>query len=112
MKKFIVLYYAPISAEEQIAGATPEKTKAGMEPWMNWAKKCGDSLLDMGGPLGNAQNIKKSGVSKSQSKAVGYSILQGDNMEKIVGLMKEHPHLMWNPECEIEIHEVLAMPGM
>jgi hypothetical protein len=39
MKKFLVLYRAPISAREQMAKATPEQAKAGMDAWMGWAKR-------------------------------------------------------------------------
>jgi hypothetical protein len=38
MKKFLVLYRAPISAREQMAKATPEQAKAGMDAWMGCAK--------------------------------------------------------------------------
>ena len=34
MKKFVVIYRAPVTAVEAMAGATPEDMQKGMEPWM------------------------------------------------------------------------------
>ncbi len=51
MKKFLVLYHAPHSAVEQMANATPEQAKAGMDAWMGWARKAGPAIADLGMPL-------------------------------------------------------------
>jgi hypothetical protein len=37
MAKFMVLYRAPVSPQEQMASASPEQAQAGMEAWMAWA---------------------------------------------------------------------------
>jgi len=34
-----------------------------------------------------------------------------EEMEEARGLLKDHPHLDWNAECEIDVLESLAMPG-
>jgi len=39
MKKYIVLYTAPVEASQQMAQASPEEQAKGMEAWMQWAKK-------------------------------------------------------------------------
>ena len=39
MKKFLVLYRAPIASFDQMMKATPEEAKAGMDAWMAWANK-------------------------------------------------------------------------
>lgn len=110
MKKFIVLYYAPMSAMKQMHNATPEEMQKGMEPWMAWAKKCGSGLVDMGTPLGNGQKISKSGSMPSHKDVVGYSILQAENMQAAVEMLKGHPHLEWADGCEIEVYESLPLP--
>lgn len=112
MKKYIVLYYAPASAVEQMAKVSPEEMKKGMEPWMQWKEKIGSGMVDMGTPLGNAQKITKSGASSNKSNVIGYSILQADNMEGAVEMLKSHPHLLWTEGCEIEVHESMPLPGM
>lgn len=113
MKKFIVLYHAPIDAMKQTAKASPEEQAKGMEGWMKWAQKCGDKLVDMGAPLINGQQLSPDGKSKSSDKSVvGYSVLQAGNIEEAKALLTGHPHLGWNAECAIEVHETMPLPGM
>ncbi|MCP4313311.1 MAG: hypothetical protein GY790_18795 [Bacteroidetes bacterium] len=112
MKKYMVLYHAPIDAWKQTEGSSPEEMEKGMEAWMAWAKKCGDHLVDMGTPLAKGLKIGPGGVSEDSSRQVcGFSILQAESMEQARVLMKDHPHLDWTAECEIEIHESLPTPG-
>ena len=111
MKRFLVLYHAPISAAQQMASATPEQAKAGMDAWMNWAKKAGNAIVDLGMPLGNGRKLSGTSVSNGITMAAGYSILQADSMESVVVLLKVHPHLRM-PDFSIEVFECLPMPGM
>ena len=111
MNKYIVLYYAPISAREMVENATPEEMKAGMEPWIAWMARCGDALVDPGAPLGGGMNVTASGSSPSDKKVTGYSILQAESMEAAQALLDGHPHLGWMEGCEVEVHEAIQMPG-
>lgn len=111
MKKFIIIYYAPASAMEQMQDATPEEMQKGMEPWMVWAKKCGKGLVDMGSPLAGGQMLTKSGSSSSDKNVVGYSILQAEDMQGAKALLAGHPHLEWADGCEIEVHESMPLPS-
>ena len=110
MKRFVVIYYAPTSAVEQMSNASPEDMQKGMEPWMQWVAKCGDALVDLGSPLGGGQKLSKSGSSSSDKNVTGYSILQAEDMEGAKALLQGHPHLEWAAGCEIEVHESMAMP--
>jgi hypothetical protein len=110
MKKFIVLYNAPVSAMEKMKNMSPEDHKKGMEPWMAWVKKCGDGIVDMGTPFGNGQKVTKSENSLSDSDIVGYSILQAESMDEAVEMMQGHPHLELEMGCEIEVFESMPMP--
>ena len=113
MKKFIVLYHAPMDAMKQTANSSPEEQTKGMELWMQWAQKCGDKLVDLGAPLMNAHQLSPGGKSKnSVNDIVGYSILQAENMDEAKKLMQAHPHLGWNADCSIEVHETMPLPGM
>ena len=112
MKKFIITYNAPIDAAWKTAESSPEEMEKGMQAWMAWAQKCGDKLVDFGTPLGNGVSLRPGGSSAaSESKIIGYSILQADDMEEARNLLQDHPHLDWNAACEIEIHEALPVPG-
>ncbi len=113
MKKFIVLYHAPVDAMKQTENSSPEEQAKGMELWMQWAQKCGDKLVDIGSPLMNGQKLNPDGKSEGSNKnVVGYSVLQAENIEEAKALLKGHPHLGWNAECAIEVHETMPLPGM
>lgn len=112
MKKFIVLYYAPTEAREKMQNSTPEEMKNGMAPWMEWKEKLGEGLVEMGTPLGNAMKVTNSGVVPGDANVIGYSVLQAENIDAAVLMVKEHPHLKWTAGCEIEVYESLPTPGM
>lgn len=112
MKKFMVVYYAPSDSTKQMENKTPEEMQEGMKPWMEWAEKCGDALVDMGNPLGNGQNVSSNGAAASSKEVVGYSMLQAESMDEAVKILDNHPHLTWGAGCEIEVYEVMPLPGM
>jgi len=95
---------------EQMSDASPEDMAEGMKPWMAWAEKCGDGLVDMGTPLAGGQSLSKTVVSPSDKGVVGYSILQAENMEAAQALLEGHPHLEWAAGCDIEVHEAMPLP--
>jgi hypothetical protein len=111
MKKFLVLYKAPISAFEQMKNTTPEQQKAGMDAWMAWSKSAAGTIVDMGAPLGKSLRVTKGGhASPSTNDLGGYSILQAESKEALAESLKNHPHFMM-PEGSIEIIDFLPMPG-
>jgi hypothetical protein len=75
MKKYCALT-APIEASEQMAQVPKEEQAKGMELWMQWAKNCGDKLVDLGSPLGGGQKLSPSGSANSDLNIAGYSVLQ------------------------------------
>jgi hypothetical protein len=111
MKKFLVLYKAPMSAFEQMKKNTPEQQKAGMDAWMVWGKKAAGSIVDMGAPLGKSLRMTKGGASATTNDLGGFSILQAESKEALAETLKGHPHFMM-PDGTIEIVEFLPMPGM
>jgi len=103
MKKFLVLYSAPASAMEQMAKASPEQAKAGMDLWMKWKAANEKSIIDLGAPLGNS--------TRAGSNVVGYSIVQAASINAAKKMMENHPHLHTKGGA-IEVLECLQMPGM
>ena len=110
MKKFLVLYKAPIASFEQMMKATPEQAKAGMDAWMAWSQKAASSIVDMGAPLGKAIKVTPGGASPIRNDLGGYSILQAESKEALAESLKGHPHFM-TPDGTIEITELMPMPG-
>jgi hypothetical protein len=111
MKKFLVLYKAPIATFEQMMKAPPEQQKAGMDAWMAWSKKAASSIVDMGAPLGKSVKVTPAGAAPTQNDLGGYSILQGESKEAVAATMSGHPHFMM-PGGFIEITELMPVPGM
>ncbi len=113
MKKFIVIYHAPMDAMMETSNQSPEEQAKGMEAWMVWAKKCGDKLVDIGSPLMNGMQLSHDGHHAPSTKNVaGYSVLQAEDMDEAISLLQDHPHLAWNAACSIEVHETMPLPGM
>jgi hypothetical protein len=107
LKKFMVLYMAPVSAEQQM-NVSPEEMKKGMEPWNAWYKKCEKAIVDFGAPLGKGTCFSKKGSSKSQSEVTGYSIIQAKDIDAVKAIVADHPHLMM-PKASIEVLEIMPM---
>jgi hypothetical protein len=107
MNKFLILYRSSASAAEQMAGATPEQMKAGMDAWMSWAARAGAAIVDLGSPVAppsDAGDADETGIG-------GFSILQAESVDEIHELLEDHPHLN-APDASIEVREFLTMPGM
>jgi hypothetical protein len=111
MKKFLVLYEAPVSSFEQMKKATPEQQKSGMDAWMQWSKKAAGSIVDMGGPLGKSMRVTKGGAAPVTNGFGGFSIMQAESKEALAESLKGHPHFMM-AEGHIEVVEVMPIPGM
>ncbi len=111
MKKFLVLYEAPIASFDQLMKATPEQQKAGMDAWKAWADRAAASIVDLGAPLGKSLRVTPAGASPTRNDLGGYSIMQGESKEAVGETLKGHPHFMMQ-EASIEIVELMPMPGM
>lgn len=107
MAKYLVLYHADASAEEQMQ-QTAEEGQAEMQAWMTWAGSTGDALVDLGSPLGNSRAVTSSGASQSSSTVAGYSIIEAPDADAAAALMNGHPHLK---NGTIEVLEPIALPA-
>jgi hypothetical protein len=108
MKKFLVLYRSPVSAQEQMAKASPQQAKAGMDAWMQWTGKSGHAIVDLGAPTQSVAHLNGGALS---GHIGGYGVVQAETADAAKALFDGHPHLMM-PGASIEILELLAMPGM
>ncbi|MEO8698441.1 MAG: hypothetical protein ABI867_00325 [Kofleriaceae bacterium] len=110
MKKFLVIYKSTVSAKDQMAHATPEQAKAGLQMWSAWMQKASKAIVDMGSPLGDAATLAGGKATPLATQLGGFGIVQGETREQLAALFADHPHLH-APGAAIEIHEVLALPG-
>jgi hypothetical protein len=108
MAKYLVLYRASMSAQEQMASGPPEQAQAGMELWMQWAGKAGSAIIDMGSPLQSVATVGKTGLPAIG----GFSILEAENQNALQELLDDHPHFHSPGDTGIEVLEFLPVPGM
>ena len=106
MSKFIVLYRAPQSANEQMASATPEQREAGAAAWRAWATKVSYALTDLGTPLAHTTHVGPGG--SSADGVCGYSILEAGSADEIETILRGHPHLS-TPGGSIEVLEAIPI---
>src|ERR1700724_868478 len=110
MNKFLVLSRSDVSAQEQMAGASPEQAQVGMDAWMTWAAKAGDAIVDLGTPLADATNLGAGSARAPSGHVTGFSILQAESADAVKSVLDGHPHL--ESGGSIEVLEFLSMPGM
>ena len=108
MAKYLVLYRASMSAQEQMASSSPDAAQAGMDLWMQWAGKAGSAIIDMGSPLQSAATVGKEGLPAIG----GFSILEADNPDALRRLLDDHPHFHSPGDTGIEVLEFLSIPGI
>jgi hypothetical protein len=109
--KFLVLYRSSVSAQEQMASASPEQAQEGMAMWMRWAEKAGPAVVDLGSPLGASRLVPSGADIPTGSTIAGVSVLAADSGDDVAELLADHPHLQ-APGAVIEVLEYLSMPGM
>jgi hypothetical protein len=97
MKKFMLLYKGP---------ATPPG--ASHEKWPAWFNKVGDKLADIGSPMDNGLVLHSDGSTNGPvTNLNGYSIIQAENINDVISLVKDHPFLsLGNDEYSVEIFEL------
>jgi hypothetical protein len=108
MTRYLVLYRASTSAQEQMTSGTPEQAQAGMELWMQWAGRAGGAIIDMGAPLESVTTVGKAGLPSIG----GFSVLEADNVDTLKKLLDDHPHFHSPGDTGIEVLEYLPIPGM
>jgi hypothetical protein len=108
MKKFLVLYKAPLATWDKLMQGTPQQREVFMQAWMAWAGRAAKAIVELGAPLGKSLKVTSAGASPTRNEIGGYSIMQGDSKEAVAEELKGHPHFM-EPECYIEITEMMPM---
>jgi hypothetical protein len=110
MSRFLVFYYAPSAVMEQMQRMTPELGADMIRQWFEWKDRCGDAVVEIGGPLMNGQKVTNKGNQPSRSELGSYSVLQAESMEDALVLLEGHPHLSYAEGCTIEIFEAMPSP--
>ena len=111
MKKFLVLYMAPLASFEKAMKSSPEDSKKWMKEWQEWSETNKKAIKDPGSPVGKAKKISAKGVEDLRNNVGGYSVVEAQSLDDATHLFGQHPHYNL-PEAWVELIEVVDMPGM
>jgi hypothetical protein len=91
--RFMVLYVGP-----------PTPPDASHEGWPAWFGRLGDRLVDKGSPLASGLALHGDGSTGAATRLNGYSIIQADDSNQALGLVKDHPYLAQGRGYSIEVY--------
>jgi len=105
MPQFIFTYHGGKKPE------TPEEGQKCFEECKTWAANLGPALINPGTPVGITKVLTKDGASKDPSPhpIMGFSILEAENMNAALNLLKDCPHFKY--EGTLEVSEMMQMPS-
>jgi hypothetical protein len=102
MAKFLYLYTGGQMAE------TPEAQEQQMQAWTAWFGTFGDSVVDMGSPLGAGTTVSNGGSTNGGTTRVGgYSVISADSLDDAATKAKGCPVL--ESGGTVEVYEALPM---
>jgi hypothetical protein len=95
MTRFLLLYTGPKPAN------------ATHEGWPEWLDAIGDALVDAGSPLRNGFVVRSDGsTSDVASPPLGYGIVEAEDRDRALELLRDHPLWRSGAEYAIEVFEV------
>lgn len=114
MKKFLVLYHAPVAVVDEWKKTEPAKREADeekmMAEWQKWMKDNASIFADAGAGAGKTKRVDAHGTSDTRNDVMLYSIIQADSHEAAAKPFAKHPHLQI-PQATIEIMELSPLPA-
>ena len=109
MKKFVLVYYGKIRAEE----FSKEEMKDVMDKWMAWFGTFNDKMLDGGNPFGPvAKMVTKDGaetIPLDAQLAKGYTIINAEDMDEAIAIAKGCPALLDDDQGSVGVYEARPM---
>jgi hypothetical protein len=96
MKRFLLLYTGP--------PAPPNPSHRG---WPEWFAGIGDALVDLGSSAAHGCVLHHDGSTSDDAAGLnGYSIIQAEDRDEALELLRDHPLLALGGEHTIQVFEV------
>jgi hypothetical protein len=96
MKRYLMLYNGP-----------PPPPGHGHKGWPQWFDKIGDALVSVGSPMRDGVAVRGDGsTTEDVSPLRGYGIVQAEDREAAVELVRDHPLFNAGSEYSVELFEV------
>ena len=113
MKKFLVLYLAPVSVIADWSKTDPDKRKAAEEQmrgdWVKWMSDHAKMITDTAAG-GKTKRVSSSGTQDTKNDIMLYSFVEAESHEAAAKSFESHPHLRI-PQSSIEVMEIRPMTG-
>jgi hypothetical protein len=115
MKKFLVLYKAPVSVIEEWM-KTDEATRKSAEEkmqadWQTWMQAHGSHFKDMTAGVGKTKQVTSEGITNIKNDIMLSSVIEAESPEEAAKIFEGHPHF-GIPEATIEVSEMHSLSGM
>ena len=114
MKKFIVLYKAPVKQLEEWSKTPVEDRKPQEEKmrgeWQTWTAVHRSQVTETFG-AGATKRVTTGGIADVKNDVMLYSIVEAEDHESAAAMFTNHPHL-GIPDASIEVMPSNLLPGM
>ena len=113
MKKFLVLYLAPVKVLEEWQKTDPEQRREAEEKmrndWGMWMSEHAAMITDTGAG-GKTKRVQAGAVSDCKNDIMLYSFVEAESHEAAAKAFEGHPHL-GIPQSSVGVMEVRPMTG-
>lgn len=114
LKKFLVLYLAPVEVLAGWAKTEPAVKKAAEEKmrdeWQRWMSDH-SKMITLTEAAGKTKEIKSPGIADTKNDIMLYSIVEAESHDIAAKAFAHHPHLQI-PQSSIQVTEVRALGPM
>jgi hypothetical protein len=86
--------------------------KASIGEWNRWKERTKNAVVDFGSPVKPCDELAAGEITPSQSDVTGFSIIQAENRESAIDVLKAHPNFKETDGRSMELLEYLHMPGL
>ena len=115
MKKFLILYLAPVSVVDEWKKTNPETRMVAEQKmqgeWHKWMNDHAKMLTDKGAGVGRTKRISPQGTADARNDIMLYAIVEAESHDAAAKAFHGHPHLQI-PKSSIEVMEINPLPGM
>lgn len=114
MKKFLVLYLAPVSVLEEWMKKPEAERKVEEDKmksdWDAWMKEHGAAVKETAG-AGKTKRVTKDGTVDTKNNVMMFSMVEAESPEAAASMFEGHPHF-GIPEASIEIMPANYLPSI
>ena len=97
MKKFLVLFLAPVAVLEEWMKKDESERKEAEDTmktkWRAWMETNKASVVDMPAGAGKTKLVSGQGVTDTKNNIMMYGVVQAENQDDAAKLFVDHPHL-------------------